>query len=143
MELKESMIVCGKDWLNFLKTYKTLSGILEGMLHSGLAANQVEARNALNVYIPKEKYFQDKIIEYLKGLYHCAAWKAQSGIFSTGGIPDVCCVYKGRFYGFEVKRPFIGVISPLQTEMAEKINNAGGKVEFVSWVDDVKKALED
>ena len=142
MELKQSMIVCGKDWMNFLKEYKTVKGVMDGMITSGLAENYIEARNALNMYIPKEKYFQDKIIDYLKGLYLSAVWKAQAGFYSTGGIPDVCCVYKGQFYGFEVKRPFIGEISPLQREMAERIIAAGGRVEFVSWVADVKKVID-
>ena len=54
----------------------------------------------------KESWYQAKIIRWLKETYPQAfVWKAAAGPYSRCGIPDVCMVLDGQFYGFEVKRP--------------------------------------
>lgn len=91
--------------------------------------------------IPLEKYFQKKIMDYLKTLPNCFFWKAQAGAYSKSGIPDICCVYKGRFYAFEVKRPWIGKLSDLQKNALYKINKSGGKASVVSFVEEVESIM--
>lgn len=69
-------------------------------------------------------------------------WKEQSGFgFQINGLPDICGVISGRFYGFEVKRPLIGKLSLIQQARMESIRRAGGVCEVVSYVEDVKKVL--
>lgn len=61
-------------------------------------------------------------------------WKEHGGAYSTAGIPDIICCYKGRFLGMEVKLPS-GKLTVLQQRALEKINRAGGiarRVESVS-----------
>ena len=63
----------------------------------------------------KESYYQTKILQWLKRTYPAAfIWKAAAGPYSQGGIPDICAIIDGHFYGFEVKRPEGGRLSKLQ-----------------------------
>jgi len=92
--------------------------------------------------IPLERVFQKKIKDYLSTIPGCCVWKVNQGAYSSSGIPDIHCVINGKFFAFEVKRPWIGKETKLQREMVEKINNAGGRAEFVSFVYEVKEVLE-
>lgn len=47
----------------------------------------------------------------------------------------------GRYFGFEVKRPLLGRVSPLQEAFHEQIRQAGGQVYVVSYVDEVREIL--
>lgn len=91
--------------------------------------------------IPLESYFQRKIIDYLKTLPNCFYWKAQAGAYSQKGIPDICCVIDGCFYGFEVKRPWLGNLSKVQEQTMKQINAAGGKAYVVCFVEQVMEIL--
>lgn len=92
--------------------------------------------------IPKERYFQDKIIKYLKSLPNCFVWKAQQGAYCRSGIPDICCIIGGRFYGFEVKRPWVGKLSPIQKKTIEDIKKADGRAYVVCFVEEVEEILK-
>lgn len=90
----------------------------------------------------KESYYQAKIMEWLKKEYPAAfVWKAAAGPYSQGGIPDICAIIDGKFYGFEVKRPKFGRLSPLQEQAIKKINAAGGIAAVVSYPADVEKII--
>lgn len=143
MTSSDFMFWSGKEWSEYIKQFKDINGVMKDMIASGIARNMKDAREALNEYLPLEKHLQKNILNYLKNRPDCAVWKAAAGPYAVGGIPDICVVYKGRFFGFEVKRPLIGKISPLQRQMAEKITKAGGRVHFVSWINDVEKALNE
>lgn len=91
--------------------------------------------------IPLESFFQKKIINYLSTLPDCFFWKAQAGAYSQSGIPDICCIYRGQFYGFEVKRPWIGRLSKLQQQTIRKINDVGGRAYIVTFVEDVESII--
>ena len=67
-------------------------------------------------------------------------WKEHAGAYSTAGIPDIICCYKGRFLGLEVKLPG-GRLTELQKRALEKINRAGGIGRRVESVDDVRAAI--
>ena len=50
-----------------------------------------------------EKEIAKAIMNYLKTVPSCFAWKEHGGMYSTAGIPDIIACVDGRFYGFEVK----------------------------------------
>ena len=57
------------------------------------------------------------------------------------GIPDITCIINGRYYGFEVKRPFIGVLSKMQEQTIKQIRKAGGRAEVVTSEKEVAEIL--
>ena len=102
-----------------------------------------DAERYLYQHLPMESSYQTKIMEFLRKNYPNAfVWKAAAGPYSRGGIPDICVVMNGRFYGFEVKRPFIGQLTKLQKQTIEAIRAAGGIAAVVSYPDEVNKILK-
>lgn len=102
-----------------------------------------EAEKFLISHLPKESYYQSAIINYLKEHYTDAfVWKAAAGPYSRQGIPDICAVIGGRYYGFEVKRPYIGVLSRIQEQTIKKIRAAGGIAEVVCFPADAEKIIK-
>lgn len=102
-----------------------------------------EANAWLAKKVPLEKYYQGKIIEWIKkNAPQAFVWKATQGAYSRKGIPDVCVVIGGRFYGFEIKRPFFGVISQMQTLTIKQIEKAGGKAYIVTYAKEVADILQ-
>lgn len=102
-----------------------------------------QANKYLSEKVPLESYYQRKIIEWLdenakgKAFY----WKAAQGPYSRSGIPDICVIIEGRFYGLEVKRPFFGVVSENQKKVKREIEAIGGKVYIVTYVKEVAEIL--
>ena len=102
-----------------------------------------EAEKYLRAHLPKESYYQDKIIKHIKEILPSSfVWKAAAGPYSRQGIPDVCTVVNGRYYGFEVKRPFIGVLSKIQERTIMQIRAAGGKAYVVTYPAEVTRILQ-
>lgn len=129
------------------KDYSTLQQLVEAVRAEGLASNSTEARNYIYQLIPQEKDFQKKIMLYFRELQKNGVpifyWKAHSGGYQRGGVPDICSVINGRFYGWEVKRPLVGKVSNIQRDAIRGIEKAGGKAYVVCYVDDVEKVLKD
>lgn len=101
-----------------------------------------EAEKYISDHLPKEPVFQRRIMDAIRAAYPSAfVWKASAGPYGRAGIPDVCAIIGGRFYGFEVKRPFLGVPSKLQLQTIERIRKAGGQAHIVSWPADAIKIL--
>ena len=91
----------------------------------------------------KESWYQAKIIKWLKDTYPGAfVWKAAAGPYSRGGIPDICAIIDGHFFGFEVKRPGIGKLTKLQEQTIKQINAAGGFAAVVSTPADAQQVIE-
>lgn len=91
----------------------------------------------------KESYYQANIIKWLKRTYPSAfIWKAAAGPYSQGGIPDVCAIINGRFFGFEVKRPG-GRPSKLQEQAIQRINAAGGFAAVVITPADAQAVIDE
>ena len=91
----------------------------------------------------KESYYQSRIIRWLKDTYPAAfVWKAAAGPYSQGGIPDICAIIDGHFFGFEVKRPEVGRLSKLQEQAIKKINAAGGTAAVVSYPAQVQEVID-
>ncbi len=82
----------------------------------------------------KESWYQARIIRWLKDNYPDAfVWKAQAGPYCRQGIPDICAIIDGHFFGFEVKRPEVGRLSKIQEQTIKEINAAGGTAAVVSY----------
>lgn len=93
--------------------------------------------------LPKESYYQERIMQAIREAYPAAfVWKAAAGVYSRQGIPDVCAIIDGQFYGFEVKRPYIGVLSKIQEQTINAIRAAGGKAAVVSWPEQAREVIE-
>lgn len=90
----------------------------------------------------KESYYQSRIIKWLKENYPGAfVWKAAAGPYSRQGIPDVCAIINGHFFGFEVKRPEVGRLSKIQEQTIKEINAAGGTAAVVSYPEQVERII--
>ena len=90
----------------------------------------------------KESFYQSKIIRWLKEQYPGAfVWKAQAGPYCRQGIPDICAIINGHFFGLEVKRPEVGRLSKIQEQTIKEINAAGGTAAVVSFQEQVEKII--
>lgn len=106
--------------------------------------NAKQARKYLQASLPKEAYYQDKIIKHIRALIPSAfVWKAAAGPYSRQGIPDICAVIHGKYYGFEVKRPFVGILSPIQEQTIKRICAAGGRAYVVTYPAEVTEILRE
>ena len=84
-----------------------------------------QALAELRKLIKKEGYYQTKIKEALKKRYPDAfVAKISQGAYSQAGIPDVMFIKDGHYFGFEVKRPVVGIRSKLQEQTARMIQAA-------------------
>ena len=101
-----------------------------------------QAKQYIRKNLPKESYYQDKIIKHIRELIPSAfVWKAAAGPYGRQGIPDVCAVINGRYYGFEVKRPLIGILSEIQEQTINQVKAAGGRAYVVSYPAEVTEIL--
>ena len=122
-----------EEAIKYLKTAKAIT-----------CATTSQAKKYIREHLPKESYYQDKIIKHIKELIPSAfVWKAAAGAYSRQGIPDVCAVINGHYYGFEVKRPLIGVLSKIQEQTIKQIREAGGRAYVVTYTDEVTRILRE
>lgn len=123
--------------------FKTEADALE-YIQATKGINAAQAKKYLRANLPKEAYYQEKIIKHIRALIPSAfVWKAAAGPYSRGGIPDICAIVNGRFYAFEVKRPFVGVVSPLQAQTIKQINAQGGRAHVVTYPEEVTEILRE
>lgn len=91
----------------------------------------------------KEAFYQAKILDWLKKNYPDGFfWKAQQGPYSRKGIPDICAIINGHFFGFEVKRPGEEP-TKIQGETISKMNRAGGTALAVTTTEQVRDAIRE
>lgn len=103
-----------------------------------------KALSELRKLIKNEGYYQSEIKETLKKKYPDAfVVKISQGAYSEGGIPDVLMIKDGHYFGFEVKRPVVGIRSKLQEETVRKIQAAGGTAAFVCWPEEAIREVEE
>lgn len=88
-----------------------------------------------------EKSITKKILDYLKSLDNCFAFKEHGGRYGTAGIPDIICCFNGRFIAFEVKTEK-GNLTKLQEITIHRIKDAKGEAYKVTSLEEVKKILE-
>lgn len=95
-------------------------------------------------HLPDESYYQTEVMEFIKGNYPDSfVWKAAAGPYSRQGIPDVCAIIGGHFFGFEIKRPFIGRLSKIQERTIIEIKRAGGTAAVISFWHQAKEVIEE
>ena len=88
---------------------------IEDFMISKEIATKKDAMKDLRKQIKKESYYQDKIKRGLQKKYPEAfIRKVPQGAYCQAGIPDILMIYKGHYFGFEVKRPVVGIRSKLQ-----------------------------
>jgi hypothetical protein len=119
--------------------YKTVEELQVGLGLSSKAATM----DWIKKNVPLESYYQKKIIQYLRRRFPKAVvWKETNGVYcSMNGIPDISMVKDGKYYGFEVKRPFIGKLSAIQEATIAALSSAGAKVYVVTYISDINEAL--
>lgn len=126
-----------------LDRFPDKAAVIEYLKKEKGCASTKEAEKYLFKHLPKEPYYQDKIKKFLEETYPDGfAWKEAAGPYSRQGIPDVSFIKNGQFYGFEVKRPYIGVLSKIQEQTIKKIRAAGGIAEVVTFPEEVQKIVE-
>lgn len=110
--------------------------------HNARIKTKKDADKFIREKMPKESYFQKKIMDWIKdNVPNAFVWKEAAGPYSRRGIPDVSCIVHGRYYGFEVKRPFIGEATEIQKQTIKEIRKAGGRAEIVTSEKEVAKIL--
>lgn len=104
----------------------------------------ISAERYLQEHVPKESYYQKKIMDYVKTAYPDAfVWKEAAGEYSRQGIPDVSAVIYGRYYGFEVKRPYFGKLSKIQEQTIRQIQAAGGIAGVCIFPEDAERLIQE
>lgn len=110
---------------------------------SGEPISAADFDKLMRKVLPKENYYQTAVMKWIQETYPSAfVWKAAAGPYSRQGIPDVCAIIDGRFYGFEIKRPFIGELSKIQEETIKAIWAAGGIAAVVSFPEQARSAID-
>lgn len=87
-----------------------------------------------------EKDIVKAIMDYLRTVPRCFAFKVHGGMYGTAGIPDIIACVDGRYFAFEVKTP-AGRATALQDATIRKILAAGGTALVVRSVDEVRTAI--
>ena len=127
-----------------LDQFPDKAAVIEYLKKEKGCATVKEAEKYLYQHLPLEPYYQDKIIKFLNTNYpDGVCWKEAAGPYSQRGIPDVTFIKDGRYYGFEVKRPYIGVLSKMQEQKIKQIRAAGGIAAAVCFPEEVRKIIED
>ena len=133
---------------DFFESFSSRAELVEWLKTMDLAHNAAEADEWIKAQLPAEQRFQSRIMNHLRHLRETGKisaasiwWKNTSGAYARGGLPDIFAIIDGRFYAFEVKRPFVGVLSALQTKSIKEINEAGGIAGVVIHPRDVDELI--
>ena len=69
--------------------------------------------------------------------------KYHGSAYSTNGVPDILCCYRGKFVAIEVKRTESHPTTPAQDRQLGKIQDANGLAGVCVTIDDVILLLEE
>lgn len=126
-----------------LDRFPSEAAAIDYLIQIGKATNRTGARKYLKARVPLEPKYQEKIMKYLKKRYPKAyIWKAAAGPYSRGGVPDIIAMIDGKFYGFEVKRPYYGKPSDLQRQAIKAIIANGGYAGTVCFPEEAEQIIE-
>lgn len=133
--------------MNF-EQFHSMNDLCRHLQTKGTVTTYAEAERWARENVPKEKHYQTKILAYLRNLVKTGAlegyvWKDAAGMYQSAGFPDVSIITGGKYFGFEVKRPFLGTPSALQQKTIEAIRSGGGIAEVVSYVSEVERILRE
>lgn len=127
---------------NYEKNFDETAFVKSFMESQGITRKS-KALAELRKRIKSEGYYQTKIKAALKKKYPNAfVRKISQGAYSEGGTPDILMIKDGHYFGFEVKRPVVGVRSKLQEKTIEEIEAAGGTAAFVTWPEQAIEEVE-
>lgn len=131
--------------LNGLDRFQTKSEALDFVqIEVYGCANRKYAEKYLQDHVPKESAYQKKIMDYVKKAYPAAfVWKEAAGEYSRQGIPDVSAIIDGRYFGFEVKRPYFGKLSAIQEQTIKRIRQAGGIAGVCIFPEDAERLIQE
>ena len=131
--------------LNGLDRFQTKSEALDFVQREVYGcANRKCAEKYVQDHVPKESAYQKKIIDYVKKAYPAAfVWKEAAGEYSRQGIPDVSAIIDGRYFGFEVKRPYFGKLSAIQEQTIKRIRQAGGIAGVCIFPEDAERLIQE
>ena len=91
---------------------------------------------------PRESSVKDAVQRYLKSLgKDCWHFKTHGSIYGILGLPDIIGVYKGRFFGVELKRPGEKP-RKIQGVVMKAIARAGGVVGVATSKDEMREIIE-
>lgn len=122
--------------------FEKFGAYAHALLDAGAAANIKDAQALARKLIPSEKKIQGDILKHLKTSTAGFWWKDAAGPYQQQGIPDIIGCLDGHFFAFEVKRPLLGELSPMQAGALAKINEAHGSAYVVTGIADVEEALQ-
>lgn len=126
-----------------LDRFPSEAAAIDYLIQIGKATNRTGARKYLKARVPLETKYQEKIMKHLKKRYPKAyIWKAAAGPYSRGGVPDIIAMIDGKFYGFEVKRPYYGKPSDLQRQAIKAIIANGGYAGTVCFPEEAERIIE-
>lgn len=109
------------------RQYETLGAFKKALVEEGRAGTMQEAEKLARRVIPKESYYQKKILEALREEYPEGRWrKNAASAEQQSGEPDIDGVIGGLFVAIEVKRPLLGTVSALQEKAIREIREAEG-----------------
>lgn len=114
------------------------------LIRQGKVQTRMEARKKVRErLIPLESHYQKKILAALRKEFPGGRfWKNAAGIGQAAGEPDLEGVLDGRFIAVEVKRPLLGIVSPLQKKAIREIRAAGGCAMIGTYADEVVEAVQ-
>jgi hypothetical protein len=122
--------------------------LIQWLLDTGKVIDGAGARQWITQHVPLEKVWQAKILQYLRDEKRCGGidrnafiWKASAGPYQRSGIPDVWCITGGKTFCFEIKRPFIGQLTGVQSQTIRDLNAAGAIAAKVSYISEVEAVL--
>ena len=93
--------------------------------------------------IPLESTITASIQRWLNKQPCWWGYKVAGGAAQMRGVPDIVGCWRGRFVGFEVKRPTVGRVSDLQRHRIDQVRAAGGVAEVVYGLEDVRRVLDE
>lgn len=131
----------------FFEQFPTQADLAEHLKNKPETA-KTTASEFIKDHLPKESVFQSKILVALEDWKKkrlidpdSVIWKNNAGVYNKNGLPDVMMVSNGQFFAFEIKRPYVGRLSPLQKKAIANINAAGGHAASVCYVSEVKAVI--
>jgi Arc/MetJ-type ribon-helix-helix transcriptional regulator len=130
-----------KRFQDFRK-YENLSAFKRALVEEGRAKNMQEAEKLARRLIPKESYYQKKILEALREAFPEGRWrKNAASAEQQSGEPDIDGVISGLFIAIEVKRPLLGAVSALQEKAIQEIREAEGCATVCCYPDEAVETV--
>lgn len=126
------------------RNYRNLRELETELINQGKARTRAEARKKIRQQIiPLESHYQTKILDAMWKEFPDGRWrKNAAGIGQSGGEPDLDGVINRLSVHIEVKRPLLGIVSPLQKKAIRELRAAGSCAMVGIYADEVVEAVK-